>query len=269
MTHPYYILGADDPEMRAIEDVLSAAGVSYEYATHDGLRVNPRTAYQADQCDPKAVYVECAPEGGIPEGAGQIDHHAPGHPGGSMGPDQSWQASSLGQVMDRLGVPPTRGQIITAAMDHCPAHAFRGECPGVTPDDALEWKVHHIAASTTGGDEAEVWSTLWDAAARLAMSPVTQEFHGHHLPERVVMVEGVAPAGYSLELLASQTAMLRMGIPALMRHADPDGTPKIILTGACSPRLVEEWMEAARAAGATSVYGVPARGFAGCYGLDI
>lgn len=44
----YVILGAADPEMRAIETLVRACGVTVAYATVDGVRVHPGNAYRAN-----------------------------------------------------------------------------------------------------------------------------------------------------------------------------------------------------------------------------
>jgi hypothetical protein len=46
--HWLFALGAQDPEMRAIEDVLRRQGVAYAYAARDGARCHSGNAYCAD-----------------------------------------------------------------------------------------------------------------------------------------------------------------------------------------------------------------------------
>lgn len=43
-----FALGADDPEMWRIEEILIEHGYTYLFATHKGQRVHPQSAYQAD-----------------------------------------------------------------------------------------------------------------------------------------------------------------------------------------------------------------------------
>ena len=48
MSNALWVLGADDPEMQAIERLLVAAKEDYCYATCNGVRVHPGNAYAAD-----------------------------------------------------------------------------------------------------------------------------------------------------------------------------------------------------------------------------
>ena len=59
----HYVLGAPDPEMARIEEILKKD--LYSYATLDGRRVAPSTAYKANKIDPVAttdsiVTIECS-----------------------------------------------------------------------------------------------------------------------------------------------------------------------------------------------------------------
>ncbi len=48
MLIPYFVLGATDPEMQAIEQIARASGASIVYALGpDGRRVHPGNAYEA------------------------------------------------------------------------------------------------------------------------------------------------------------------------------------------------------------------------------
>lgn len=65
----FFILGAADPEMAAIESLLVASGQRFGYASLAGVRVHPGNAYKADgvlfrdgaatEGDDALVYVEC------------------------------------------------------------------------------------------------------------------------------------------------------------------------------------------------------------------
>lgn len=59
---------------------------------------------------------------------------APGETGGDWGADPS----------DWAVVP--RELVLVAAADHCLGAAYRGECPGVDPDDLMQWRVETRAA---------------------------------------------------------------------------------------------------------------------------
>ncbi|GIW89652.1 MAG: hypothetical protein KatS3mg109_0084 [Pirellulaceae bacterium] len=100
-----WILGAPDPEMEMIENILHQCGEQIIYATgEDGRRVHPGNAYR---CPVPAVpegatvyAVECI--GALPEGWVRIDHHRPGDPGYGKPPAEFLPASSIGQVIAEL-----------------------------------------------------------------------------------------------------------------------------------------------------------------------
>lgn len=105
-----FILGADDPEMQAIEKLLIDCGCSVAYAIgSDGNRVHPGNAYkvndlsytvgEAIEC--QFVWVECAPNTDIlrSDDSIVIDHHRPGDPGYGKPPAEFLSASSIGQVV--------------------------------------------------------------------------------------------------------------------------------------------------------------------------
>lgn len=117
-----WILGAADPEMEAIEALLTECGEATVYASPDGARrVSSGEAYRSDLTvipgndlwvgspsgDPRktTVYtVECAlPPGMEPGRHVVIDHHRPGDPGYSRPPADFMTASSIGQVIAALG----------------------------------------------------------------------------------------------------------------------------------------------------------------------
>lgn len=208
------LLGAADPEMQAIENLLRDCGIQYFYATVGGVRVRPGNAYQADgYVTPDGVTVAIMPE----DWAGFIvlvecntgsrypkiiiDHHRPGDPGYGKGPAEFWRASSLGQVVTLLeslqilrwdhdakpslagwvsagGVPVLFEQEahLCAAADHCLAAAYRDECPGVDPDELMKWRVRS-RAEFQGRPESEVLRDI--EAARIALRDADQIPLGH------------------------------------------------------------------------------------------
>lgn len=97
-----FVLGAADPEMGSIEQMLQLMGTSYVYAVDAaGARVTPRTAYAAVRPGVAGpfVAVEC---GGDWAAAVVCDHHRPGDPGYGRPPDEFLPASTLGQVISTL-----------------------------------------------------------------------------------------------------------------------------------------------------------------------
>ncbi len=118
MSNLFFILGADDPEMSAIENMLKENGCSYFYAVTEVGRVIPATTYNAvalqqpdgailsernhDLADivSRSVLVECDFPGQTP--AGRCDHHRPADPGYGKPPSEFLSASSIGQVVSLL-----------------------------------------------------------------------------------------------------------------------------------------------------------------------
>jgi hypothetical protein len=98
-----WILGASDPEMEAIERLLTQAGQKVAYATLAGQRVTPESAYQADSTTcglPEGfapVFVECEVHGVEP--CLVVDHHRPGDPGYRVPPEGFLRGASIGQVI--------------------------------------------------------------------------------------------------------------------------------------------------------------------------
>jgi hypothetical protein len=116
------VLGASDPEMQEIENLLKSVGIPVMYATAGGKRCHPGNAYKADPLDlgslnevPKEAWlVECQPQfvvdtscrtSEMPEDIPTVvvDHHRPGDPGYGAEPKEFLKGSSLGQVISLLG----------------------------------------------------------------------------------------------------------------------------------------------------------------------
>jgi len=94
-----FILGAQDPEMGMIErDILIPLGLNFEYAMQGGERVTPGNAYKSENVSRgNEILIEC----GGPKLEGMlIDHHNPGNPGFSLGPNKFMIASSIGQLLE-------------------------------------------------------------------------------------------------------------------------------------------------------------------------
>lgn len=167
MARRIWILGAPDPEMEAIETLLRERGETVLYAlTADGRRVAPGSMYSAQlgsAIEADVIYeVECMIADRsmlLSPLCVTIDHHRPGDPGYGRPPEEFLAASSLGQVLEVLGVavlyahrdehglwdgmplPATepsmspRDAMLIAAADHCLGAAYAGKCPGVDPEE--------------------------------------------------------------------------------------------------------------------------------------
>lgn len=263
----YFVLGAQDPEMIRIEEILKEKDLLFSYATKDGKRCHPGNAYQADrqtfEVSGQVVFVEC--DLLILGGAEiiHVDHHRPGDPGYGLAPSQYRQASSIGQIyaLLNLGELPHE-DLILAAMDHSPAHAIRGECPGVSAEEVLERKISEIAAATKH-EPSEVREKVSRYDALISTSPEI-EVGGQSLRD---LRDTYLGEGYSVNLLSAQVAALAGGYAVLLRHRDVAGKPeKWSISGHARPQTIkafkEEW---GPAQGLTGIYGVPERGYAGGY----
>lgn len=261
-----FVLGAADPEMNAIEHLLSASGVSFVHATVDGKRVYPANAYRATVPDAasallqrggRVYFVECV--GDAPEGATRIDHHWPGDPGYGRPANEYWDASSLGQtvaalrdgIVDAVAITPEMRMV--AAADHCLGAAYHGDCPGVDPDALMRWHVASRAAFEGRSEQA----VLRDVeAARMALRAAS----------RVELAPGIDAADMRetpvRELLM---AAAREGQCCLSAVRARDGRTKIgCLVG--SAAQVETFMQTwAPAQHLVDIYGDAVRGFAGAY----
>ncbi len=265
-----FLLGVDDPEMRAMEHLLKEDQREYRFATVTGKRVHPGNAYKADPVDltgyEQLVCVECSPRA-LPSDITmvRIDHHRPGDPGYGLPPAQYWQASSLGQLVNFLGLEMelgSREHLVLAAMDHAPAAAIRGECPGVSAKDVLDRKFAEIAAATEY-PVAAVRDRIAQMHEVISASPILRIGNADLIDTRALDLG----TGYSLDLLSMQTAALAGGQSVLLKHRDREGGPeKWSISGHASPTLIEAFMrEWAPLHGLAGIYGVPNRGYAGGY----
>lgn len=140
-----FVLGAGDPEMSAIERVCQESNYIVLYASVQGQRVHAGNAYQADSIDFQAypgsipVWVECRSKD-YQNHHIVIDHHHAGDPGYGFLPNEYWLGSSIGQLCALIGHERTDELSITAAADHCLSHAYKGLCPGVSPNALRKWR---------------------------------------------------------------------------------------------------------------------------------
>lgn len=252
----WWILGASDPEMARIEMVLQHAGQAVAYATLAGSRVRPDQAYRADGTTPPvpdgalAMLVECGgPVADRLVVVGRYDHHRPGDPGYGRPPAEYLDASSLGQILVRLGRTPTDEDRLVAAADHCLEAAYRGACPGVDPDRLMRWRLESRAAFQRRSVE-ELARQVETARAVLAQAPPLV------LGEGVPPVADLRQAGYVPELPEAAAREGRAFVAV-----SPDGTRLICQAG--TPEQIRAFLAWAQAHGLRDPYGDPARGFAG------
>lgn len=278
-----FILGADDPEMQTISYCLRKKELEYRYAAVDGQRCYPSTAYRADSTvTPEGriemlagdydqfVFVECRPWN-IPLKEKHIrllalDHHEEGDPGYDLGPENFWEASSLGQVIRSLRIMGhplaiTHSMRVLAAMDHCRQAAMRGECPGISPYEVITRRIQEIAAAKGVTSEAvqtridKYIATFRNCQAKRFGSGEVIDYTEHHLG-----------SGYSLDLLSAQTALDIEGLSALLRHNDAPGesSERISISGHVTPDMVTYFLQHyAPEKSLHRTFGVPRRGYAG------
>ena len=143
-----FILGGPDTEMIEIAKLLEDTDYSVEYAKINGSRVNRSEAYQATHPTPKPfdVWIECKPRGYTKQelfslGVDLVDHHHEGDFGYAMPASKYWEASSIGQVCNRLGIPRTQRLSYIAAADHCLLPAYHEQCPGIDREGFLAFRM--------------------------------------------------------------------------------------------------------------------------------
>jgi hypothetical protein len=258
-----FVLGARDPEMREIAQVLRKDARDYVHAASQGNPVVARTAYAADGVvslsrsgrptqallppQQPAVFVECTLRGHEP--AQRVDHHHPGDPGYAMPPERYLDGASLGQTLRLLELEPTSTQRLLAAADHCLTAAYQGACPGVDPKELLflraSWR-----ARVTGRSLGDVIDAILGAAKQ------ARRYYDSEYGECLFLdptdlppdlAEGAAYAGKAVRY----------------REWFPGGDLKEMLKGG-SPEHIERFM-AMHASSGREVYGNPHRGYAGAY----
>lgn len=298
-----FVLGASDPEMAEIQNLLATAGQRFVYAMvgmGDSSRVHPGNAYKFAgtsgefRDEDTVVLVECNPEPGRAvmleafREVIRVDHHRPGDYGYGRAPAEFFEASSLGQIRALLiritGVgfheaeENERHVLITAA-DHCLESAYRGKCPGVDPDALMRWRVKTRAEFQKRSAE-DVLADVEVARQRLREARVS--------PDRIVVdllsefdrrsfefiAEGLGDefhGGYAVvadlrgqDVPELPEAAAREGIPFVASVTDRDGREKVVLQAA-GPEVVRQFLAGNVVPGLKSLYGDPARGFAGGY----
>ena len=138
--------------------------------------------------------------------------------------------------------------LITAVADHCLPAGYKGQCPGVDPQELREYR-SAIRAKMNRTTPEKIEKTI--------------EFTQRKL--RSMAVGGIAdltnlPGG---TLPEAPEAASREGVAVLCRVKDArTRRRKILLFGDANPSLIERWMEEHREC-AYEVYGSPTRGYAG------
>lgn len=259
-----FVLGAPDPEMDRMKQVLSDYGLPFIYAL-DGpdQRVNPRTAYSTayplNLSGLTPIFVECAPSG-TPRPSAVIDHHRIGDPGYDSEPKDFATAASIGQLSMLLGLEMTHPDEILAAMDHCFAAAVRGECPGVSPEDVISRKIDSIV-DTHDVPFHEVQRLIRISVDRIESA--TEVLIGETSVKDLRNID-LGPEN-SLAQLTMVTAQALTDSQLLLTERVSEGVEKVTLRSS-DPNVIRHFMGIwTFFQGYPEVYGVPNRGYAGAY----
>lgn len=258
-----FVLGSADREMAVIHSAAARQGHHVGLACDaDFKRCSPRSAYDAREVDmvnfatgtdySRVVRVECDGPAiaALTDDPVVVDHHRPGDPGFDGRPEEFWESSSIGQVFDLIGLVPSARDLLVAASDHCPGHAYKGRCPGVDPKLLANDRVH-------------------GRARHCGIDPATLE---RRIVTAEALIEQQLRDGADLPFFASQVdelpeACLRRGVAVSYRMPSRDGDKIGVLNG--EPPMIRRWMEqTAPALGLLDIYGSPERGYAGGYLAD-
>lgn len=284
MQNYHFVLGADDPEMRRIEDVLLEQNIPYTLARSSSdprERVSPSNAYEADadvaDSSKQYVFVECALQAGPSLGSIHIDHHREGDVGYDLGPSRFWEACSLGQTMRLLDVKPSKKDLILGAMDHCFDEALKGNCgEHIKPKDVYDMSNWYMAErfnmqSLSVEIVVGFFENMFKRANRHGKTSwgedvVLVDVRDSTWTRRsFIQIKKPLGQGYSFVYLAAKVAATRVGAAVELRLQDEaDGPMKHHLCGNVSEELVRWYMdEWAPMQDFTHIYGVPKRGYAG------
>lgn len=261
MINLFFILGAPDIEMSEIEAALKKvaddgkiAGYGFAMAD-DGKRVHAGNAYRATECEPcpqgegfAICEIEChvSPEWGQHPYTKAIDHHKVGDSGFGMPAEKSFEASSLGQLLNTLKIKPTARQIAICAADHNLSAAYAGEVSGVTAEQVFEVRLPELMSRNHASTE-EVKAGIRIALEMLAKAPKVQ-------------IGGAMVADIRAQVLPYAVEAGTMKGVEFLGRVDTRDEKKVFLSG--KPETVSAFL-AKPIDGITGVYGDPARGFAG------
>ena len=270
------IFGAPDIEEQRARKVAALHGCILATATIAGAPVNPMTAYKADGyridagevgAETECIIFECSPSAasGLMVVA-RCDHHNPGDTGFGLPPAQYLEASSLGQMLQFLGIPATTEDKVIAAADHCLQAAYAGLCPDVTAEAVLAMRLPEIMKREGVSSEAEAMAGI-EAAVKLLKSPANTVTLGGI---QVADVRDLGPVPFLVEAgVMTGTAYLAKGDKRFPDKVNLSGPKEVVadflgdpVKTEVGPTYPNGW---AAANGLFQAYGNPSRGFAGAY----
>lgn len=264
-----WIFGAQDVEMAFIREMVVPGWAWRTFATDAaGLRVSSSNHYKAHMTQqlrelPQRVsvaLVECD-FANVPDGwAGgrhifRFDHHRPGDAGYGKPPSTYWESSTIGQVWRFLNgeQPPPDLLKYVAAADHCLGAAYRGECPGIDPQEMENFRITSRSTNQRRPKE-ELLQDLERAKQALRRAPLME------LPGGQVLRDMRGPVVPELPEAAMRVHEGYCSGPLM----SPDGRTKWTVSG--DKLQVEAWLRWAEQQGLVDLYGDPQRGFGGGYG---
>jgi hypothetical protein len=300
-----YVAHALDAAEQRVRPYNAYRGVVHRYINGYGALHTPETWYLVECV---VLYPEPTSLGreDIPEIV-TIDHHRPGDPGFGVRPAAFMRASSIGQVINelaRLDVLPRNWQsasssidrcdpvvvlpsgmfarvprdlVLTAAADHCLGAAYQGKCPGVDPDELMQWRAES-RAECHGRTVACVLADVEAATSALQQAPritLLQEWVGCEDHDTHPVKKGCPRC--QLEKIEVANMRRETPIPELLEAATrtgigyisgpligPDGRMKYTCSGSAEQvvAFLRFW---APSQGLGDLYGDPDRGFAGGY----
>jgi len=270
-----FVLGPDDPEMRAIQEVLTTYNMPFTFAV--SAEYERRTSYDAvtppegtlvELCGgvyPKElIFVECSwvDPPLWRSGVHYFDHHSPGDVGFYTPPIAYFAGSALGQVLnylekeevldinDYIDTHPFTYMI--AAADHCLLSAYKGECPGVESEAFKAWCLS-TRTRDTGINEASMLARIERAEVAIQNAPT-------------ITIGGTKVACFEQSIPELPEASFRTGIPIFSIVMDQRfNMQKVVLLGA-SATVITLWMQWAEHSSLVfRFYGNPNRNYAGAY----
>lgn len=276
MTNTVIIFGGADFEEAEARRIARKAGlITATATTTDGKKVYAGNAYQAtgyeldelpESTDEirQVIIFECSPKvAGNLEVITHFDHHNPGDYGFELGAGRFFEASSLGQLINHLGLEPTQEQRLIAAGDHCPVAAYAGLCPGIDPEEFAQFRIQQKLVfyvkderNAHKNTETTLAQVIASAREKLRDAPIFNELCD------------VRDAGHIDEL---PEAAMSLGVPYITQIEEEDrqgnktGNLKILVGGETTPEMVTNFMEWANQLPnkVGDAYRNPTRGFAG------
>lgn len=255
VTNMVWVLGAYDPEMRAIRHMLRNAGHIVVAAHCEGRPCTTNNAYRADDLSRRVsegtrlAWVECRVDRYAASHDLIVDHHNPGDPGFDASPTEFWEGSSIGQVARLVGVSDPEHRLV-AASDHCLSAAMHGECPGIDPSELMNWRI--VARSSMA--RIPRWHL------KLLITRVVDRLQS--LPRLDLGGIEVVDASFDTTPELRDAAALSC-LPIMTTRTNADGRIKVGLYGAMR-EVTAAWMKAMHdSALVDHCYGNPHREYAG------